>query len=96
MRDIMLRFVLLFIFVVCMMNLQHVEANIGDYDDHWIKKEDAAKWNAAKAYNPNPHGVVNKLNLEVRKYVLFMCRGVNGVGQSRVKGQVTFNPSLTN
>ncbi|CAO2826754.1 unnamed protein product [Amaranthus hypochondriacus] len=68
MRDIMLRFVLVFIFVVCMMNLQHnVEANIGDYDDHWIKKEDAAKWNAAKAYNTNPHGVVNKLNLEVRK-----------------------------
>ncbi|XP_021734081.1 pectate lyase-like isoform X1 [Chenopodium quinoa] len=56
----------LFIFVSIILPL-HVQANIGDFDDHWKNREQQAKMNAAKAYDPNPQEACHTLNKQVHE-----------------------------
>uniref|UniRef100_A0A803L925 Pectate lyase n=1 Tax=Chenopodium quinoa TaxID=63459 RepID=A0A803L925_CHEQI len=42
-------------------------ANIGDFDDHWKNREQQAKMNAAKAYDPNPQEACHTLNKQVHE-----------------------------
>ncbi|KMT10385.1 hypothetical protein BVRB_5g115140 [Beta vulgaris subsp. vulgaris] len=64
MTDITLN-LMLFFMLVSIIFLQHVEANIGNYDDHWKQREQAAKANAARAYNTDPHGITHQTNQRV-------------------------------
>lgn len=62
-------FVFVFVFV-SIVPLHPVQANIGDYDDHWKARELEAKENAAKAYHTDPHELCHDFHKEVRKYVI--------------------------
>ncbi|KAL9243214.1 hypothetical protein vseg_017128 [Gypsophila vaccaria] len=61
-----LRLLFLFIFVS---NIPVRQANIGEFDEHWQKRQEASKKAAARAYNPNPHDVSNHLYSQVHKHI---------------------------
>ncbi|KAK9669291.1 hypothetical protein RND81_13G121800 [Saponaria officinalis] len=74
-NGIKLRLLFLFIFVS---NIPLRRANIGDFDAHWQRRQDAAKKAAGNAYNPNPHNVTNHFNKQVHKHVNETRRGLAG------------------
>ncbi|PKA53813.1 Pectate lyase [Apostasia shenzhenica] len=42
-------------------------AHIGDFDEHWRQRADAARAKAQESYNPDPLAVTTELNLAVRR-----------------------------
>ncbi|CAO2818634.1 unnamed protein product [Amaranthus hypochondriacus] len=67
MRDEIVRIVLMMMLIVSMIHLKQSEANIADYDDHWKERAERARTKAAKAYNPDPHGLTKKFKNQARK-----------------------------
>ncbi|KAH9615802.1 hypothetical protein KSS87_007217 [Heliosperma pusillum] len=62
-----IKFRLLFLFVFAS-SIPLLQANIGHFDDHWQKRQQAARKAATNAYNPNPHNVTNHFNNQVHKH----------------------------
>ncbi|XP_074316991.1 pectate lyase-like [Silene latifolia] len=62
-NDVKLRLLSLIIFSCILVG----EANIGHFDDHWLRRQEAAKKAANASYDPNPHNVTNHLNRQVHK-----------------------------